>query len=258
VPDSSFSLVLAYAAIAAVLVVTPGVGTASLIATVVAHGRRAGYLTAAGMVAGAAIYALGAAVGTTALLRAFPRALQWVAIGGGAFIVWLGSKGLLRGVRGVMRGVRGVRGVSGVRGVRGVSGVRGVRGVRGVSGVSGVGGVRGVRGVRGVGSTDPKPTGRHAFVATGTIIALGNAPLPLFYLVVVPQYVPKSMSPLGGALLLSGIHLLMAGTWMATLVTLLGRLADVLRRPRVLLTMQLVTGVALILLGLKSIFSVSS
>jgi threonine/homoserine/homoserine lactone efflux protein len=205
VPDSSFSLVLAYAAIAAVLVVTPGVGTASLIATVVAHGRRAGYLTAAGMVAGAAIYAVGAAVGTTALLRAFPRALQWVAIGGGAFIVWLGSRGIVSALR------------------------------------------------RPGDREAPRPRGRHAFVTTGTIIALGNAPLPLFYLVVVPQYVPKSMSQFGGALLLSGIHLLMAGTWMATLVTLLGRLADVLRRPRVLLTMQLVTGVALILLGLKSI-----
>ena len=40
---------------------------------------------------------------------------------------------------------------------------------------------------------------------------------------------------------------------MATVVTLVGELVDVLKRPRVLLTMQLVTGAALILLGLKSI-----
>jgi threonine/homoserine/homoserine lactone efflux protein len=207
VPDSSLASILAYSTIAAVLVVTPGVGTASLVATVVSHGRRAGYLTALGMVAGAAIYALIAAFGTSALLRLFPLSLQWIAIGGGAFIVWLGVRGIARALR------------------------------------------------RPVITARPEPQGRHTFVTTGVIIALGNAPLPLFYLVIVPQYVPKSMSPLGGALLLSGIHLLMAGTWMTTLVTLLGQLADVLRRPRVLLTMQLLTGSALILLGIKSILS---
>ena len=36
----------------------PGVGTAFLMQTVIAHGRRAGYLTAFGMVVGAGIYAL--------------------------------------------------------------------------------------------------------------------------------------------------------------------------------------------------------
>lgn len=189
------------------LVLTPGVGTASLIATVVAHGKRPGYLMAGGMVIGASIYALGAALGTTALLRTFPRALQWIAIGGGAFIIVLG----LRGLAGALR-------------------------------------------PSGQLAPPPAPArGHHTFLTTGIIIALGNAPLPLFYLVVVPQYIPRSMNPLGGALLLSAMHLLMAGTWMTTLVTVLGRLIGVLRRPRVLLTLQLLTGTALIILGLRSI-----
>lgn len=207
-PDSSLTPIVAFAVVAAVLVVTPGVGTASLIATVVASGRRAAYLMAAGMVAGAAVYALGAAAGTTALLRVFPGALRWIAIGGGLFIIGLGLKGMLGAIR-----------------------------------------------RRGVGSLRARSTGEHTFVTTGLLIALGNAPLPLFYLVVVPQYVPKTMHPFGGALLLSAIHLSMAGTWMMTLVTVLGRLVDVLRRPRVLLTMQLLMGLALILLGVKSINS---
>jgi threonine/homoserine/homoserine lactone efflux protein len=206
VPDSSFASIAAFAAVAAVLVVTPGVGTASLIAAVAAHGRRAGYLMASGMVLGASIYAVGAAAGTTALLRVFPRALEWIAIGGGVFIIGLGLKGIITAIR-------------------------------------------------------PRPSvpkgaaGEHTFVTTGLIIALGNAPLPLFYLVVVPQYVPKAMSPLGGAILLSSMHLAMAGTWMTTLVTVLGKLVDVLRRPRVRLSLQLLTGAALILLGAQSIMS---
>jgi threonine/homoserine/homoserine lactone efflux protein len=206
VPDSSLAPIAAFAAVAAVLVLTPGVGTTSLVATVVAHGRRAGYLTALGMVTGAAIYALAAALGTSALLRTFPRALDWIAIGGGLFIVWLGLRGIITAVRPEASSA--------------------------------------------MGEAVPR---RHAFITTGVIIALGNAPLPLFYLVVVPQYVPRTMHPLGGALLLSSIHLLMAGTWMTTLVTLLGQVVDVLRRPRVLLTMQLLTGTALIFLGARSI-----
>jgi threonine/homoserine/homoserine lactone efflux protein len=210
VADSSFASVLAFSVVALVLVLTPGVGTASLVSTVIANGRRAGYLTALGMVIGAGIYALGAALGTSALLRLFPQALQWIAVVGGAFIIWLG----LRGISGALRRRGAV--------------------------------------------PQGKPRGQHAFVTTGVIIALGNAPLPLFYIVVVPQYVPRSMSPLAGAFLLSAIHLTLAGTWMTTLVTMLGRLVDVLRRPRVLLTMQLLTGVALILLGIRSMAGVSN
>ena len=206
-PDSSLAPIAAFAAVAAVLVLTPGVGTASLTSAVISHGRKAGYLTAIGMVAGAVLYAVAAAVGTSALLSVFPGALRWIALAGGSFIIWLGARGIMSVLR--------------------------------------------------TGPRPPEipaePPGHHAFVTTGMIIALGNAPLPLFYLVVVPQYVPKSMPRLGGALLLSSIHILMAGTWMTTLVTLLGRLVDVLRRPRVLLTMQLLTGAALILLGARSI-----
>jgi threonine/homoserine/homoserine lactone efflux protein len=202
--------VAAFALVAGMLVLTPGVGTAFLMSTVIAHGRRAGYLTAAGMVAGASIYALSAALGTAALLRAFPQSLRWIAIIGGAFIIWLGLKGIIRAVRRRRLPPAEIH----------------------------------------------APPGRHTLVTTGIIIALGNAPLPLFYLVVIPQYIPPQTSRLGGALLLSALHLAMAGTWMATVVTLVGRLVDVLRRPRVLLVMQVLTGIVLILLGIASIASV--
>ena len=206
-PDSSLAPILAYLAVTAVLVITPGVGTASLIATVMAHGRKAGYLTAVGMVIGAAVYAIAAATGVSALLRYSPGAVGIIALAGGAFIIWLGLKGIFTAVRSRPRSTEAPTAV---------------------------------------------PVD-HAFLTTGIVIAFGNAPLPLFYLVVVPQYVPRGWSPLGGALLLSGMHLLMAGSWMTTLVTMLVKLADVLRRPRVMMTMQLVTGAALILLGARSI-----
>ena len=200
-------MIVAFAIVAALLVLTPGVGTAFLTSTVINHGRRAGYQAALGMVLGGVLYALAAALGTTALIATFPRALTWIAIGGGAFITWLGLRGLLAVLRRRPQSAR----------------------------------------------VAEAPATQGAFVTTGVVVALGNAPLPLFYLVVVPQYVPRTMQPLTGALLLSALHLLMAGTWMTTLVTVLGRLVDVLRRPRVFITMQVLTAIALILLGARSI-----
>lgn len=205
-PVSTAGSVGAFAIIATVLVLTPGVGTAYLLSTVIDDGRRAGYLAAAGMVMGAGIHAVIAAAGMAMLLRAFPDSLRWVAIGGGLFITGIGARGVLRAVRPVERPLN-----------------------------------------------RPSTRPGHARVTTGILIALGNAPLPLFYLVVVPQYVPRGVDPLAGALGLSLLHMSIAGTWMVALVTLVGGLVDVLRQPRVLLTMQLLTGVALIALGVRSI-----
>jgi threonine/homoserine/homoserine lactone efflux protein len=206
-PGSASSLFFAYLAVTTVLVLTPGVGTTFLVSTVIDRGMRPGYLTALGMVLGAATHALLAAIGTTALLRVFPASLSWIAVIGGGYIIWLGARGITRAVRQATPD-------------------------------------------RGSVPTDP---GRHRQVATGYFIALGNAPLPLFYLVVVPQYVPTGVERLTGVLFLSVVHLLMAGTWMATVVRLVGHGADVLRRPRVYITLQVLAGLALIWLGGRSI-----
>jgi len=204
---SALSSILAYAAVAGILVLTPGVGTTYLISTVIERGSRPGYRTAVGMVLGAATHALLAAIGTTALLRVFPASLSWIAIVGGGYIIWLGARGIVR--------------------------------------------------IFATSSPTVRPAvagaGKHTHVATGFFIALGNAPLPLFYLVVVPQYVPARMGRLTGILLLSAIHLVMASTWMMTVVNLVGHGADVLRRPRVYITLQVLAGVALIWLGGRSV-----
>jgi threonine/homoserine/homoserine lactone efflux protein len=205
-PVTAARSVSAFAVIATMLVLTPGVGTAYLLSTVIGHGRRAGYRTALGMVLGAGVHAVIAAAGMAVLLHAFPDALRWVAIVGGLFIIWIGARGLIRS----FQPAAPIQNPDAVR--------------------------------RG-----------HSSITMGALVALGNAPLPLFYLVVVPQYVPRDVNPLAGALGLSLLHMAIAGTWMATLVTLVGELVDVLRRPRVLLTMQLLTGLVLIVLGVRSI-----
>jgi threonine/homoserine/homoserine lactone efflux protein len=205
---STFGSILAFSAVAAVLVLTPGVGTVFLSSTVLRHGRRSGYLTANGMLLGAVIHALAAGVGTAVLLREYPAAIDWIAFIGGAFIVLLGSLSIIRAIA-----------------------------------------------RRPPDTTEERtaPPGHHSLVTTGLIITMGNAPLPLFYLVVVPQYIPSGFSRTTGIALLSLIHIAMAGAWMVVLIKLVGRIADVLRRPAVLMSFQVVAGVILVLLGLQSI-----
>jgi threonine/homoserine/homoserine lactone efflux protein len=198
----------AFAVVAAILVLTPGVGTTFLLSTVLSHGRRAAYLTAVGMVCGAIIHATIAAVGTAVILHAFPRALTWIAVLGGTFIMLLGIRSLVRAFRAFGEAH----------------------------------------------AAETVPDRPHGFVNTGLLISLSNAPLPLFYFVVVPQYIPPTMSPLGGASLLSAIHIAMAFAWMVTFVTLVGQLRGILRRPKVRLALQCATGLLLIVLGGRALY----
>jgi threonine/homoserine/homoserine lactone efflux protein len=206
-PASAAASITAFAAVAAILVLTPGVGTTFLMSTVLSHGRRAGYLTAVGMVLGAAVHATIAAVGTAVVVHMFPRALTWIALVGGSFIAILGLLGVARAFRAQREDEAG----------------------------------------------PARPRRPHGIVITGLLIALGNAPLPLFYFVIVPQYIPSSMSRGGGVALLSGIHLVMAFTWMLTVVTIVGRLRAILRRPPVLLSARVVTGLVLTALGVRAV-----
>jgi threonine/homoserine/homoserine lactone efflux protein len=89
-------------------------------------------------------------------------------------------------------------------------------------------------------------------VRDGVVTNLLNAPVALFYLVVVPQYIPPRMSLSGGMILLSAIHLACALTWTMTYATLLGSLVRYVTRPRVRMAMQGVTAVLLVALGARS------
>jgi len=199
------ALLSGYLVVTALLVLTPGVGTTFLLSTVLTRGRTAAYRTATGMVTGAAIHATIAAFGAAALIRVAPRATEWIALIGGALVVFLGLRALIVAARAPSLEASVTDGSA------------------------------------------------HGQAATGLLISLSNAPLPLFYLVVVPQYVPHGMSRLAGVALLSAIHLAMAFSWMLVLITIVGRAVDLLRRPVPLLMLRCTTGLLLIVLGLRAI-----
>src|ERR687885_774489 len=91
---------LAFVAVSAVVIVTPGQDTALTIRNPLVAGRRGGLLTAAGVSTGQALWALATAAGVAALLRASEPAFVAVRIAGGAYLVYLGAQAIVAALRG--------------------------------------------------------------------------------------------------------------------------------------------------------------
>jgi threonine/homoserine/homoserine lactone efflux protein len=102
---------LAFLGISVLLVVTPGQDTALTIRNTIVGGRPAGLRTACGVSAGQAIWALAAAAGLAALLRASEPAFLALRFAGAAYLVYLGAVALWSAFRGTAghppRGSRG-------------------------------------------------------------------------------------------------------------------------------------------------------
>jgi threonine/homoserine/homoserine lactone efflux protein len=90
---------LAFLAVAALVIVTPGPDTAITIRSTLLGGRRAGVMTAFGVVTGQACWSLAASAGVTALLVASEPAFVAVKLAGAAYLVFLGAQALRSAVR---------------------------------------------------------------------------------------------------------------------------------------------------------------
>ena len=91
--------VLAFAAVAGLLTIIPGLDTAMVLRSTAAHGRRHGFATALGVNSGALVWGAGAAVGVSALLTASTVAYTVVRVAGALYMLWLGSRLLTRAVK---------------------------------------------------------------------------------------------------------------------------------------------------------------
>jgi threonine/homoserine/homoserine lactone efflux protein len=94
------SNVFAFLGVAALVIMTPGPDTAVTIRGTLVGGRRAGVLTALGVVSGQACWTVAASVGVTAVLTASEPAFVAVQLVGAAYLVWLGLTALAAAVRG--------------------------------------------------------------------------------------------------------------------------------------------------------------
>jgi len=78
-----------------------------------------------------------------------------------------------------------------------------------------------------------------------------NPAIATFYLVIVPGFVPRDAPVARSILILTTIHVLMAGSWHVTWATAGGALAHVLARPRPRQLLDLAAGLTLIALAIK-------
>ncbi|MBI2221619.1 MAG: LysE family translocator [Acidobacteria bacterium] len=91
--------VLAFAAIAVPLVLTPGIATTLVLRSSLVAGRTRGFETAGGAAAASACYGVASGLGTSVLLRVWPRAVMALQICGGLYVAWLGARAVFHAFR---------------------------------------------------------------------------------------------------------------------------------------------------------------
>jgi threonine/homoserine/homoserine lactone efflux protein len=85
---------LAFVAVSAVVICTPGQDTALTIRNTLSGGRRSGIATAGGVAAGQAIWTVAASAGLVALLTASEPVFRTLRLVGAAYLVYLGAQSL--------------------------------------------------------------------------------------------------------------------------------------------------------------------
>ena len=85
----------------------------------------------------------------------------------------------------------------------------------------------------------------------GLLTNLLNPKVGVFYVALLPQFLPAGSDPLGVGLLLAGVHGSLSLLWFALLIVLADALGRWLRRPRTTRAIDGVTGAALVGFGIR-------
>jgi threonine/homoserine/homoserine lactone efflux protein len=201
----------AFAAIAVPLVLTPGASTALVLRNSIARGTRSGVRTALGINAGSLVYGVLTAFGVALALEQWPAAWRALRIGGTAYLAWLGITSIWYALGG--RPSPLPRG----------------------------------------GSRDPErsaqPLSRD--LSEGFVTNLLNPSIATFYLVVVPQFVPRGAPVVRSVLMLTTLHVALAITCHVAWAAAGGTLASSLGRSGPRRALEGVTGVALLALAIR-------
>ena len=88
-------------------------------------------------------------------------------------------------------------------------------------------------------------------IRTGLTTNLLNPKVGVFYLSVMPQFLPAGLPVLAGSLLLGAIHIGLGAVWLTLLVLVSHRAAGLLKRPTVRRRLEQLSGVVFLGFGLK-------
>lgn len=195
---------LAFAGVAALINVTPGLDTLLVLRTSVSHGRNAGLAASLGILAGCLVWGLATAVGLTALLTASRVAYDTLRVAGAAYLVWLGASALWRSRRAAAEPEAADPGT--------------------------VGGAA--------------PRGRWAAFRAGVGTNLLNPKAGVFYMSLIPQFTPDGASVFTATLVFTAIDIVELALWYWVVSGAASALSERIRRPAFRRRMEQVSGVA--------------
>ncbi|MGW2553862.1 LysE family translocator [Streptomyces sp. NPDC001635] len=207
----------AFAGVAAVLTITPGLDTTLVLRAAASQGTRNAYATVFGISAGMLCWGLTSAIGAGAILAASPTAYNWLCIAGAAYLIWLGI-GMLRRARG-----RGQREQSSDTTAISPPSVQEV----------------------------PLRSWSRGFFSN-----VFNPRFGLFYMAMLPQFIPDDTPPFLMGLLLALIHNAIDLIWFSLLIVGVRLLGHWLNKPGVQRGLDCVAGLVVIAFGAKLIIPV--
>lgn len=216
---------LAFAAAATLLIVAPGPDSMLVMRNTLRSCRRAGWITAGGTVSGLLVWAVGAALGLTELLRVSRLGFDIVRFVGAAYLIWLGLSSL-----------RLVRRKHGRRGHAGPA-------IAAPAEPSGPGAADA--------AADPVPAGWGAVYLNGLLSNLFNPKIGVFFVAFLPGFIPARAPATLFTLGLGLWFMAETGAWLAILAWTVARGADWLRRSSVQRWLERATGVVLIGFGVR-------
>ncbi|MBO0870949.1 MAG: LysE family translocator [Micromonosporaceae bacterium] len=212
---------LAFAAFAAVLTITPGLDTMLVVRTAAVAGRRAGMAAGIGIGIGTLCWAAASALGITALLTASQLAYDGLRWAGATYLCYLAVRALVSTRKSTVDGA----GAGVTR-----DGIKLDRPERG--------------------TPAPAHTPWRA-LRVGLTTNLLNPKVGVFYLSVLPQFLPRDGSPLVASMAMGLVHDVEGLVWFGLLVLVVGRVARVLVRPGVRRWLERVTAVVFLAFGVR-------
>lgn len=208
----------AFAVLAAVVTVTPGLDTMLVLRTAAVHGRRAALAAGVGIGLGCLCWAAASAVGIAALLTASRLAYDVLRVAGAGYLCWLGVRLVWRARR---PGVDSSRAPT-------------------------------LPPTRAETAPLAEPEARpFRSFRTGLATNLLNPKVGVFYLSALPQFLPDDVPALPGSAALGAVHVAEGLLWFALIAAAVQRAGRWLTRPAVRRRLDQVTGVVFVALGIR-------
>ncbi|MFG2502381.1 LysE family translocator [Streptomyces sp. NPDC048441] len=195
---------LAFAGVAAIINITPGLDTLLVLRTSMAHGRAGGTAAALGILTGCLAWGVATAIGLTAVLTASRFAYDVLRIGGAVYLACLGASALWRARRPDLRQETGQE----------------------------------------ADAVPPTPQDRWAAFRAGLGTNLLNPKAGLFYMSLIPQFIPQGAPVFGTTLLLTAIDLVELALWYWIVSYAASALGERIRRPSFRRRLEQFSGVA--------------